>query len=157
MQPIGLERAAFYKSLKSKVGLAAAKAAALRINLNVEGCGIVAAPVHAPSRAPPLLPLLSHTLPPPRPPLSPSPHANSLIIGTAVINTHTPKAPPSLEYGKETRTQGPRNNQSHARHHNRQDRGKVNSEPLSPSNEGRQITFFQGGGESRTTPGAQVS
>jgi hypothetical protein len=32
--------------------LAAAKAAALRINLNVEGCGIVAAPVHAPSCAP---------------------------------------------------------------------------------------------------------
>jgi hypothetical protein len=54
-------------SLKSKVGLAAAKAAALRINLNVEGCGIVAAPVHAPSRAPLLLPLLlSHNLPLPR-------------------------------------------------------------------------------------------
>jgi hypothetical protein len=33
------KRAAFYQSLKSKVGLAAAKAAALRINLNVEGCG----------------------------------------------------------------------------------------------------------------------
>ena len=45
-------RAAFYQSLKSKVGLAAAKAAALRINFNVEGCGMVAAPVHAPSRAP---------------------------------------------------------------------------------------------------------
>jgi hypothetical protein len=44
------KRAAFYQNLKSKVGLAAAKAvkaAALRINLNVEGCGIVAAPVHA--------------------------------------------------------------------------------------------------------------
>ena len=37
--------AAFYQSLKSKVGLAAAKAAALRINLNVQGCGIVAAPL----------------------------------------------------------------------------------------------------------------
>jgi hypothetical protein len=61
------KRAAFYQSLKSKVGLAAAKAAALRINLNVEGCGIVAAPVHAPSRAPLLLPLLvSHNLPLPR-------------------------------------------------------------------------------------------
>jgi hypothetical protein len=44
------KRAAFYQSLKSKVGLVAAKAAELRINLNVEGCGIVAAPVHAPSR-----------------------------------------------------------------------------------------------------------
>ena len=33
----------------------------LRINLNIEGCGTVAAPVHAPSRAPLLLPLrLSH-------------------------------------------------------------------------------------------------
>jgi hypothetical protein len=51
----------------SKVGLAATKAAALRIKLNVEGCGIVAAPVHAPSRAPFLPPrLLSHNLPFPR-------------------------------------------------------------------------------------------
>ena len=58
---------ALYQSLKSKVGLAAAKAAALRINLNVEGCGIAAAPVHAPARAPLLLPLLlSHNLPLPR-------------------------------------------------------------------------------------------
>ena len=64
---IRFKRTAFYQSLKSKVGLAAAKAAALRINLNVEGCGIVAAPVHAPSRAPLLLPLLlSHNLPLPR-------------------------------------------------------------------------------------------
>ena len=58
------KRAAFYQSLKSTVGFAAAKAAALRINLNFEGCEIVAAPVHAPSRAPLLLPvLLSHNLP----------------------------------------------------------------------------------------------
>ncbi len=101
------KRAAFLQSLKSKIGLAASKAAALRINLNIQGCGIVAAPVHAPSHAPLLLPLLlSH----PRslvrdgqtsplrpqlvvsrstcPPLSPSPHANSFVIGTAVINTH---------------------------------------------------------------------
>jgi hypothetical protein len=62
------KRAAFYQSLKSKGGLAAAKTAALRINLNVDGCGIVAAPVHAPpSRAALLLPLLlSHNLPLPR-------------------------------------------------------------------------------------------
>ena len=61
------KRSAFYQSLKSKVGLAAAKAAALRINLNVEGCVIVAAPVHSPSRAHLLLPhLLSHNLPLPR-------------------------------------------------------------------------------------------
>jgi hypothetical protein len=57
-------RATFYQSLKSKVGLAVAKAAALRINLNVEGCVIVAVPMYAPSRAPLLLPLLlSHNLP----------------------------------------------------------------------------------------------
>ena len=61
------KRAAFYQSLKSKVGLAAAKSAALRIKLNGEGCGIVAAPVHAPSSAPLLLRfLLSHNLPLPR-------------------------------------------------------------------------------------------
>ncbi len=52
------KRAAFYQGLKSKVGLAAAKAAALRINLNVQGCGIVADPMHAPTRTPLLLPLL---------------------------------------------------------------------------------------------------
>jgi hypothetical protein len=61
------KRAAFYQGLKSKVGLAAAKAAALRINLNVQGCSIVAAPMHAPSRTSLLLPLLlSHNLPLPR-------------------------------------------------------------------------------------------
>ena len=43
------------------------KAAVLQINLNIEGCSIVAAPVHAPSRAPLPLPLLlSHNLPLPR-------------------------------------------------------------------------------------------
>jgi hypothetical protein len=61
------KRAAFYQGLKSKVGLAAAKAAALRINLNVQGCSIVAAPMHAPSLTSLLLPLLlSHNLPLPR-------------------------------------------------------------------------------------------
>jgi hypothetical protein len=61
------KRAAFYQGLKSKVGLAAAKVAALRINLNVQGCSIVAAPMHAPSRTSLLLPLLlSHNLPLPR-------------------------------------------------------------------------------------------
>jgi hypothetical protein len=115
------KRAAFYQSLKSKVGLAAAKAAALRIKLNVKGCGIVAAPVHAPSRTPLLPPLLFKPSPsPPRslvrdgqtsphrprlvvsrstcPPLFPSPHANRFITGTAVINTHThrPKTSASI-------------------------------------------------------------
>jgi hypothetical protein len=61
------KRAAFYQSLKSKVGLAAAKAAVLMISLNVEGFYIVADPVHSPSRDPLLLPLLlSHNIPLPR-------------------------------------------------------------------------------------------
>ena len=42
-------------------------ATALRVNLNVQGCGIVAPPMHASSRTPLLLPLLlSHNLPTPR-------------------------------------------------------------------------------------------
>ena len=66
-EALRFKRAAFYNGLKSKVGLAAAKAAALRINLNFQGCGIVATPMHAPSRTPLLLPLLlSHNLPTPR-------------------------------------------------------------------------------------------
>ena len=61
-EALRFKRAAFYNGLKSKVGLAVAKAAALRINLNVRG--IVATPMHAPSRTPLLLPLLlSHNLP----------------------------------------------------------------------------------------------
>jgi hypothetical protein len=60
------KRTAFLQSLKSTIGLAASKAAALRINLNIQGCGIVAAPVHASSRAPLLSPLLlSHNILPP--------------------------------------------------------------------------------------------
>jgi hypothetical protein len=50
--------AAFYQGLKSKVGLAAANVSALRINLNVQGCSIVADPIHAPSRTSLLVPLL---------------------------------------------------------------------------------------------------
>ena len=66
-EALRFKRAAFYNGLKSKVGLAADKAAALRINLNFLGCGIVATPMHAPSRTPLLLPLLlSHNLPIPR-------------------------------------------------------------------------------------------
>jgi hypothetical protein len=56
-----------YMGLKSKVGLVAAKASALRINLNIQGCSVLAPPLHAPSRAPLLLPLLlSHNIPLPR-------------------------------------------------------------------------------------------
>ena len=66
-EALRFKRAAFYNGLKNKVGLAAAKAAALRVNLNVQGCGIVAPPMHAPSRTPLLLPLLlSNKLPTPR-------------------------------------------------------------------------------------------
>jgi hypothetical protein len=66
-EALRFKRAAFYNGLKSKVGLAAAKAAALRVNLNVQGCSIVAPPMHAPSRTPLLLPLLlSHNLLNPR-------------------------------------------------------------------------------------------
>ena len=66
-EALRFKRAAFYNGLKSKVGRAAAKAAALRVNLNVQGCSIVAPPMHAPSRTPLLLPLLvSHNLPTPR-------------------------------------------------------------------------------------------
>ena len=61
------KRAAFYMGLKSKVGLVAAKSSALRINLNIQGCSVVAPSLHAPSHAPLLLPLLlSHNIPLPR-------------------------------------------------------------------------------------------
>jgi hypothetical protein len=66
-ETLRFKRATFYNGLKSKVGLAAAKAATLRVNLNVQGCSIVAPPMHAPSCTPLLLPLLlSHNLPTPR-------------------------------------------------------------------------------------------
>jgi hypothetical protein len=68
-EALRFKRAAFYNGLKIKIGLAAAKAAALRVNLNVtvQGCNIVAPPMHAPSRTLLLLPLLlSHNLPTPR-------------------------------------------------------------------------------------------
>jgi hypothetical protein len=37
-------RSAFYQGPKSKVRLAAAKTVELRINLNIDGCGVVAPP-----------------------------------------------------------------------------------------------------------------
>ena len=61
------KRVAFYTGLKSKVGLVAATATALRINLNIQGFSVVAPSLHAPSHAPLLLSLLlSHNLPLPR-------------------------------------------------------------------------------------------
>jgi hypothetical protein len=102
--------------LKSKVGLAAAKAEALRINLNIEGCGVVAPPMpdarsvsRSPSSPPPSFTqspfsqrsrvrdgqtsphkprlVVSHST---CPPLSPSPSslANSFVMGTAVTNNN---------------------------------------------------------------------
>jgi hypothetical protein len=91
------KRAAFYQSLKGKGGLSAAKAAALRINLYVEGCDIVAAPVHAPSRAPLLLPLLLSFTQSPAPPHSllrdgqTSPHRPRLVVSRS---TCLPLSPP---------------------------------------------------------------
>ena len=56
-QQFVFRRAAFYSSLKSKVGLIAAKAAALRINMNTDSCLVASrtasrrlASSHAPSR-----------------------------------------------------------------------------------------------------------
>ena len=63
-------RAAFYSSLKSKVGLIAAKAAALRVNMNTDSCLIAsnAASRHLASfQASSLFhSSLTHTLPRPR-------------------------------------------------------------------------------------------
>ena len=41
---VSFRPSAFYQRPKSKVGLAAAKAVALRVNLNIDGCGVVAPP-----------------------------------------------------------------------------------------------------------------
>jgi hypothetical protein len=61
----GLAKAIKYHT--QDLTIAAAKAAALRINLNVHGCSIIAAPIHAPSRTSLLLSLLlSQNLPLPR-------------------------------------------------------------------------------------------
>ena len=49
-----LQLAAFGSHPEVFLDLESAGADALRINLNVEGCGIVAVPVHAHSRAPPV-------------------------------------------------------------------------------------------------------
>jgi hypothetical protein len=69
-QPIGLVSIQAHSILpvsEEQSRTRGSQSTASRINLNVEGCGIVAAPVHAPSRAPLLLPLLlSHNLPLPR-------------------------------------------------------------------------------------------
>jgi hypothetical protein len=69
-QPLGLvslQARGFLPVAEEQSRTRGSQSGGVRINLNVEGCGIVAAPVHAPSRAPFLLPLLlSHNLPLPR-------------------------------------------------------------------------------------------
>ena len=93
-QPIGLvsfqARGIVPVDEEQSLTVAAAKAAALRINLNVEGCDGQTSPHR------PLLVVSRSTCPP----LSPSPHANIFIIGTAVIRERglfiegtTPQAP----------------------------------------------------------------
>ena len=57
-------RAASNQSLKSKVGLAAAKAAALRINLSIGGCDVVAPLMHTPFALPFSPPSFFHTISP---------------------------------------------------------------------------------------------
>ena len=54
------KRAAFYMGLKSQVGLVAAIASALRINLNIQGCSVVATSLLAPSHAPFFSPSFFH-------------------------------------------------------------------------------------------------
>ncbi len=74
-------RAAFYQSLKSKVGLAAAKAAALRINLNIEACGVVATAPNARS--------LSRCPSSPPPPLTQSPPRS--LVRDGQTSPHKPR------------------------------------------------------------------
>jgi hypothetical protein len=58
---LGFKKVARTKNFGSR------KASALRINLNIQGCSVIAPPLHAPSHAPLLLPLLlSHNIPLPR-------------------------------------------------------------------------------------------
>jgi hypothetical protein len=56
----------FYMGLKSKVGLVTAKASAFRINLKIEGCSVVAPPLHAPLTLPFFSPSSFDNIPLPR-------------------------------------------------------------------------------------------
>jgi hypothetical protein len=119
------KRAAFYQSLKNKVGLAAANAAALRINLSVEGCGILAAPVHAFSRSP-SSPPPSFTQSP-SPPRSlvrdgqPSPHRPRLVVSRSTCPPLSPSHP------REQRCNGYCSNK-HTHHDSLLKSGKFSSE-----------------------------
>jgi hypothetical protein len=82
-EALWFKRAAFYNGLISKVGLAAAKAAALRVNLNVQGCGIVAPPMHAPSR--------THSPSAPPPSFTQSPYPPSSLVRDEQTHPHRPR------------------------------------------------------------------
>ena len=56
------KHAAFFQGLKSKIGLAAAKAAALRINLNIHRCGVVSPQCTFPLALPFFSPSFFHTI-----------------------------------------------------------------------------------------------
>jgi hypothetical protein len=80
-----LLRAAFYQSLKWKVGLAAAKAAALRINLNIEGCG------HSRTPSPPNARSLSHSPSSPPPSFTQSPFPPRSLVRDGQTSLHKPR------------------------------------------------------------------
>ena len=77
------KRAAFYNGLKSKVGLAAAKAAALRVNLNVQGCSIVSSTPNARS--------LSHSPSAPPPSFTQSPYPPRSLVRDGQTSPHRPR------------------------------------------------------------------
>ena len=98
-----------FNGLKSKVGLTAAKAEVLRMNLDINGCCAVAPHVHS-SRSPPHAPLSS--LPTSLLTIFPSPAftlaralslslARSLSLSLSVYLSHTP-AHNSCTFGKKT-------------------------------------------------------
>ena len=66
---------------QSRTGGRSAKAAALRVNLNVQGCGIVAPPMHAPSRTPLLLP----------PSFTQSPYPPRSLVRDGQTSPHKPR------------------------------------------------------------------
>ena len=69
-----------------------------RINLNFQGCGIVATPMHAPSRTPLLLPLLlSHNLPTPRVHESVMGRLIHTGLGSSSLIAHFLHSPSSLQ------------------------------------------------------------
>jgi len=96
------KRAAFFQSLKSKVGLVAAKAAGLRINLNLDGCGVVSPSMHAPSRASLLVSAPPSFTQSPFPPRSlvrdgqTSPHRPRLVVSHSTCPPLSPSPPEQL-------------------------------------------------------------